>query len=95
MNLPGNYRIVISNSAKTDVSKIKAIPPLQKKVSKLLETIAEDPYKNPPAYEKLRGDLAGFYSRRINIQHRLVYDVDDEKRIVRIISMWSHYETIK
>jgi Txe/YoeB family toxin of toxin-antitoxin system len=58
----------------------------------LIEILKRNPYQNPPSYEKLTGDLAQMYSRRINIQHRLVYEVDDEKRRVKILMMWSHYE---
>lgn len=58
----------------------------------MLDTIEENPYKNPPAYEKLSGDLSSFLSRRINLQHRLVYEVLKEQRVVKIIRMWTHYE---
>ena len=59
---------------------------------RLLDTLARNPFQNPPPYEKLRGDLAGAYSRRINIQHRLVYQVHEEARTVKVIRMWTHYE---
>lgn len=62
------------------------------KIEQLLEVIRDNPFKNYPPYEKLLGDMAGAYSRRINVQHRLVYSVYKEERIVKIISMWSHYE---
>ena len=90
--MSGRYRIVILKSAQKDKEKIKAVPALKNKVDSLLEVISENPYRNPPPYEKLKGPLSNFYSRRINIQHRLVYDVDEEKRIVRIVAMWTHYE---
>ena len=88
----GKYRIVILRSAQKDKEKVKTIPALKKNVDKLLEILVENPYQNPPPYEKLNGPLNQFYSRRINVQHRLVYDVDDDKKIVRIVSMWTHYE---
>ena len=90
--MSGKYRIVILPSAKKDKDKIKENPALKKRVEALLEILAENPYQNPPPYEKLRGNLSGFYSRRINIQHRLVYDVSEELKTVRIVAMWSHYE---
>lgn len=90
--MSGKYRIVILKSAQKDKEKVKAVPALKAKVDSLLEVISENPYQNPPPYEKLKGPLSNFYSRRINIQHRLVYDVDEEKRIVRIVAMWTHYE---
>jgi Txe/YoeB family toxin of toxin-antitoxin system len=58
----------------------------------LLAVLSNDPFQNPPPYEKLVGDLAGAYSRRINIQHRLVYEIFVEERVVRVLRMWSHYE---
>lgn len=61
-------------------------------MKKLLDVIAENPFKTPPRYEKLVGDLAGYYSHRINIQHRLVYEVYEEQRTVKVLSMWTHYE---
>lgn len=67
---------------------------LEERTRKLLSLIGSDPYKNPPPYEALVGDLKGFYSRRINIQHRLVYQVYEKEKIVKILSMWSHYEDI-
>ena len=67
---------------------------LESQVKELIALLRQDPFKNPPQYEKLVGDLKGFYSRRINRQHRLVYTVDQEARIVRIQSMWTHYESV-
>jgi Txe/YoeB family toxin of toxin-antitoxin system len=61
-------------------------------VERLLDVQARNPFQNPPPYEKLRGDLAGAYSRRINIQHRLVYQIYEEARTVKVIRMWTHYE---
>ena len=75
----------------SDFEKIKQNPPLHKKVIALLELIEENPYTNPPSYEKLIG-INNTYSRRINIQHRLVYQVYDIEKVVKIIRMWTHYE---
>lgn len=88
----GNYKIMITKAAQKDKEKIKQYPALRKNVSNLLELISENPYKNPPPYEKLLGNLNQCYSRRINSQHRLVYTVDEENKVIKIISMWSHYE---
>lgn len=88
----GKYKILITKTANKDKEKIKQQPALRKKVENLLEVIKDNPYQNPPPYEKLVGDLNGCYSRRINIQHRLVYTVDEENKIIKIISMWTHYE---
>lgn len=85
------YKIVYRKQVIKDIPKIKAIG-LSEKVQRLIEVIRENPYQNPPPYEKLVGDLQGAYSRRINIQHRLVYQVFEEKKLVKIISIWSHYE---
>lgn len=90
--MSGKYRIVITKSAQKDKEKIKQQPVLKKKVNNLLEIIKDNPYQNPPPYEKLLGNLSECYSRRINIQHRLVYTVDEEQKVVKIISMWTHYE---
>lgn len=86
------YKIVILKSALKDKEKIKAVPALKRNVERLLEVLKENPYKNPPPYEKLKGNLSEFYSRRINIQHRLVYRVLEEEKAVMIVSMWTHYE---
>lgn len=67
---------------------------IDEKARKLLSLIAEDSYKNPPPYEALVGDLKGFYSRRINIQHRLVYQVYENEKAIKILAMWSHYENL-
>ncbi|MEA4805059.1 Txe/YoeB family addiction module toxin [Acetobacterium wieringae] len=87
-----SYRIVILKSALKDKEKIKEIPALKNNVDKLIEVLKTDPFKNPPPYEKLSGNYKELYSRRINRQHRLVYKVKKEDRVVTIISMWSHYE---
>ena len=85
------YAIVYYKKAVKDIPKLKTAK-LDRKARALIELIREDPFKNPPPYEKLQGDLQGAYSRRINIQHRLVYQVLEEKKTVRILSMWTHYE---
>ena len=78
-----------TKKAVKDIPKIKEAK-LDKKAKLLIELLKENPYKNPPPYEKLLGDLKGAYSRRINVKHRLVYAVLEEKQIVEIISLWSH-----
>ncbi len=88
----GEYRIIIAKSAIKDKDRIAQYPSLKQNVNSILEIIRSNPFQNPPPYEKLLGNLSGFYSRRINRQHRLVYEVDTELKIVRIISMWTHYE---
>jgi len=92
MILNGNYKIVITKAAQKDKEKIKAIPALRKNVDKLLDVLQKNPYQTPPPYEKLFGNLSAYYSRRINRQHRLVYMVDDTQKVVKIVSMWTHYE---
>ena len=83
--------IVYTKRAATDIPKLKAAK-LDKKAKTLIEVIQNNPYQNPPPYEKLVGDFQGAYSRRINIKHRLVYEVLDDEQTVKIISLWSHYE---
>jgi toxin YoeB len=85
------YKIVLSKKAVKDIPKI-ARAGLKPKVKKILEILQEDPFQSPPFYENLVGNLSGFYSRRINIQHRLVYEVFEDKKVVRVLRMWSHYE---
>jgi toxin YoeB len=85
------WRLVFTKQAQKDAKKLSSAN-LRSKAEELLETLKEDPFRNPPRYEKLVGDLAGAYSRRINIQHRLVYQVLEEERVVRILRMWTHYE---
>lgn len=86
-----NWQLVYSKHALKDARKLAAAG-LQSKAEELLAILAIDPFQTPPRYEKLVGDLAGAYSRRINIQHRLVYEVFPEERVVRVLRMWSHYE---
>jgi len=85
------WRIVYSRQAQKDAKKL-ATSGLKPKAKSLLGVIAEDPSATPPRYEKLVGDLAGCYSRRINIQHRLVYEVLPDERVVHVLRMWTHYE---
>ena len=86
-----SWQLVYTKHAQKDAEKL-ASAGLKEKAKSLLAVVSENPFQNPPAYEKLIGDLAGAYSRRINIQHRLVYQVLDEQHIVKILRMWSHYE---
>ncbi|MDR0676020.1 MAG: Txe/YoeB family addiction module toxin [Elusimicrobiota bacterium] len=86
------YKILISSKAQKDKQKIKQYKVLKDKVDILLNIITQNPYQIPPDYEKLSGKLVDTFSRRINKQHRLVYEVFKNKKIVRILSMWSHYE---
>ncbi len=86
-----NWRLVFTRQAKIDAKKI-AQSGLKPQASKLLEILENNPYQNPPPYEKLVGDLTGAFSRRINIRHRLIYQVLDVIRTVKVIRMWTHYE---
>ena len=85
------WRIVFTKQAQKDAKKLAA-GGLRPKAEKLLDILRENPYQTPPPFEKLLGDLAGAYSRRINIQHRLVYQVLAEEKVVKVIRMWTHYE---
>ncbi|MDF3047349.1 MAG: Txe/YoeB family addiction module toxin [Candidatus Midichloriaceae bacterium] len=85
------YKILFSKQAVKDASKIKKSS-LEGKCSELLEVLSIDPFITIPPYEKLVGDLKGFYSRRTNIQHRLIYEVDEKFKVVKVLRMWSHYE---
>ncbi len=84
-------KLIYTKQAQKDAEKL-ASSGLQLKAQALLTLLAEDPFRKPPPFEQLVGDLAGAYSRRINIQHRLVYQVLEENRIVKILRLWSHYE---
>ena len=86
-----SWSIVYTKQAQKDAKKI-ASSNLKSQAQRLLDIIAGNPFQNPPHYEKLVGDLAGAYSRRINIQHRLVYQVYDAQHTVKILRMWTHYE---
>ena len=85
------WNVVYAKHALKDAKKLSAAG-LKEKAQDLLKVLADDPFQNPPAYEKLVGDLDGAYSRRINIQHRLVYEVFKKEHTVRVLRMWSHYE---
>lgn len=87
----GKWKVVYTKQAQKDAKKI-ASAGLQPKIERLLKIIGEDPFTTPPPFEKLVGDLAGAYSRRINIQHRLVYEVIEDRNVVKVIRMWTHYE---
>jgi toxin YoeB len=84
-------RLVYTKQAQRDAKKISQAD-LRKNVEKLLGILEKNPLQSPPRYEKLLGDLEGTFSRRINIQHRLVYQVFEDKKIVKVIRMWTHYE---
>ncbi len=86
-----SWRLVYTRQAQRDAKKLAASG-LRPKAEVLLEVLAKDPFRDPPPFEKLVGDLAGAYSRRINIHHRLVYQVLMEMRTVKVIRMWTHYE---
>ena len=85
-----SWRLVYTKAAQKDARRL-ASAGLQEKALKLLELLEEDPFSTPPPYEKLVGDLAGASSRRINIQHRLVYQVLEQERVVKVLRMWTHY----
>ncbi len=86
-----SWTVVFTRQAQKDARKI-ASANLKPQTQRLLDLLAQNPFQNPPPYEKLRGDLAGAYSRRINIQHRLVYQVYENERTVKVLRMWTHYE---
>lgn len=85
------WELRFTKRARKDAKKL-AIAELKPKAEALLTLLEQNPYKNPPPYEKLKGDLQGAYSRRINIQHRLVYEVLEDENVVKVLSMWTHYE---
>lgn len=85
------WRLVYTKQAQKDAKKLSASN-LRNKAQVLLDIVQVNPYQNPPPYEKLVGDLAGAYSRRINIQHRLVYEVIEAEQTVKILRLWTHYE---
>jgi len=86
-----SWDLVYTKLARKDAKRLAAAG-LKSKAKSLLELLEENPYKTPPPFEKLVGDLAGSYSRRINIQHRLVYQVYEDEHVVKVLRMWSHYE---
>ena len=86
-----SWQLIYTKQAQKDASKL-ATSGLKAKAQELLAVIKENPFQNPPPYEKLVGDLSGAYSRRINIQHRLVYELMPELQTVKVLRMWTHYE---
>ncbi len=86
-----SWKIIYTKHAQKDAKKL-ASSGLKKKAQQLLKLIEENPFQNPPPYEKLVGDLAGALSRRINIQHRLVYQVIENGKVIKVLRMWTHYE---
>lgn len=86
-----SWQLVYTRQAQKDARKL-ASAGLKPKAQNLLEILRQNPYQNPPPYEKLLGDLAGAYSRRINIQHRLVYQVLETEQVVKVLRLWTHYE---
>lgn len=85
------YLLVFTKQAQKDAKKLSSAG-LKAKAQTLFEILEDDPFRNPPPYEKLIGDLAGAYSRRINIQHRLVYQVLQTERVVKVLRLWTHYD---
>lgn len=85
------WQLVFTKQAQKDAKKL-ASSELKTKAQELLQILEVNPYQNPPSFEKLMGDLAGAYSRRINLQHRLVYEILDAARVVKVLRMWTHYE---
>jgi len=85
------WKLVYTRQAQKDARKL-ASSGLKSKAQELLVLLSEDPYRKPPPFEKLVGDLAGAFSRRINIQHRLVYQVLEDEKLVKVLRLWSHYE---
>lgn len=85
------FRVIFTKTALKDVAKLKAAR-LDNNAKALIEVIKNNPYQIPPPYEKLLGSLSGLYSRRINIKHRLVYEVYEPEGVIKILSLWSHYE---
>lgn len=86
-----SWQVVFAKHAQKDAQKLAASG-LKAKAQELLAIIQENPFQNPPPYEKLVGDLSGAFSRRINIQHRLVYEVLQDQKTIKVLRMWSHYE---
>ena len=85
------YKIVYTKKAVKDIAKLKSAK-LDEKAKSLIELVRKDPFQTPPPYEKLLGDLSGAYSRRINVKHRFVYEVLEKDKIIKILSMWTHYD---
>lgn len=89
-----SYKIFFTKQGDKDKKLIKQAG-LEEKARELLKVIADNPFQNPPPYEKLVGNLSKFYSRRISLQHRLVYEVVEEEKAVKVIRMWSHYDNVR
>ena len=85
------WRVVFTKQAQKDAKKLSSAG-LRSKAENLIEVLRENPYQTPPPFEKLLGDLSGAISRRINIQHRIVYQIHDDEKVVKVIRMWTHYE---
>jgi len=85
------WRVVFTKQAENDAKRLAAAG-LRSRTERLLDILRENPYQTPPPFEKLVGDLTGAHSRRINIQHRLVYEILDKEKVVKVIRMWTHYE---
>ena len=85
------YQIVYTKKAVNDIKNLKSAK-IDEKAKKLIEIVKKNPYQTPPPYEKLQGDLLGAYLRRINIKHRFVYQIIEEESVIKIISLWTHYE---
>jgi toxin YoeB len=86
-----SWTVVFTKQARKDAKKLSASG-LKSKAEAIIQILRENPYQIPPSYEKLVGDLAGAYSRRINIQHRIVYQIPEDEQTVKVIRMWTHYE---
>lgn len=86
------YKLFYTKQSLKDKKKLEKVSNLYDKAKKLIEIIKNNPYQNPPPYEKLVGDLSGAYSRRINIHNRIVYSVDEKEKTIRILRLWTHYE---
>ncbi len=86
-----SWKIVYTKQAQKDAKRI-TVSGLKPKAEKLIQILHNNPYQSPPSFEKLVGDLSGAYSRRINIKHRLIYQVYNDKKVIKIIRMWTHYE---
>ncbi|GAA5483470.1 Txe/YoeB family addiction module toxin [Haloferula sargassicola] len=86
-----SYDLIYTRQARKDAKKLKGSP-LARKARELLDLISEDPFADPPPFEALIGDLRGAFSRRLNIQHRLVYQVIEEEKLVKVLRLWTHYE---
>jgi len=86
-----SWTVVFTKQAQKDAKKISSSD-LKSKAEDIIEILKQNPYQTPPSYEKLVGDLSGAYSRRLNIQHRIVYQIFNDEKIVKVIRMWTHYE---